>query len=72
MGRYRNETITEWIRRLDLDKIIDQKRLQIYMKARYRDTNTTDEEYRKYKGNIQLMKKDITQHLKNIRKGQGF
>ena len=72
MGRYRNETITEWIRRLDLDKIIDQKRLQIYMKARYRDTNTTDDEYRKYKGNIQLMKKDITQHLKNIKKGQGF
>ncbi|WP_411843231.1 hypothetical protein [Salinicoccus sp. HZC-1] len=65
LGRYHNETITEWIRRLNLEEIIDQKRLGIYMETRYRDTDFTNEDYQKYKENIQLMKKDISEHFKN-------
>lgn len=65
LGRYYNETITEWSRRLELDEIIDKERLKIYMETRYRDMNITDEDYRMYKKNIQLMKKDIAEHLKN-------
>lgn len=65
LGRYHNETITEWIRRLNLEEIIDQERLGIYMETRYRDTDFTNEDYQKYKENIQLMKKDILEHFKS-------
>ncbi|AKG72942.1 DUF4129 domain-containing protein [Salinicoccus halodurans] len=65
LGRYHNETITEWIQRLGLNEIIDKERLSIYMETRYRDAEVTDDEYRRYKENIRSMKKDITTYLKN-------
>ncbi len=65
MGRYHNETIAEWIQRHDLFEIIDKQRLSIYMETRYRDKEVTDEDYRKYKENISLIKDDIKKYIKD-------
>ncbi|MHC0551954.1 hypothetical protein [Salinicoccus sp. CNSTN-B1] len=64
MGRYRNETIEEWIDRLELYTLIDQDRLDTYMETRYRSQDATHKDYMAYKDNIRVMKKAISTHVK--------
>lgn len=64
MGRYHNETINEWIRRLNIDGIVDRNRLKVYMEARYSDTSANENEFNQYEENIQMMKKEIKAYKK--------
>ncbi|MFB9860220.1 hypothetical protein ACFPFV_08395 [Salinicoccus siamensis] len=64
MGRYRNETIEEWIDRLKLDTLIDQEQLDTYMETRYRSQDATPQDYKAYKDNIRMMKKAINNHVR--------
>ncbi|OZT76526.1 hypothetical protein CFN03_11735 [Salinicoccus roseus] len=64
LGRYRNETIEEWIRRCRLEEIVDSDKLEIYRRTRYMDQETSDADYQKYKYAIDHMKQVIMQHMK--------
>ncbi|WP_342388288.1 hypothetical protein [Salinicoccus bachuensis] len=64
LGRYRDETIEEWILRCRLEEIIDSDKLEIYRRTRYMDQDTSDADYRKYKHAIDHMKTAIMRNMK--------
>ena len=68
MGRYQNETIPEWADRLELTDIIDKQRLTTYIETRYSDMKADDRDFRIYKKNIRMMKKEINGYIKEKQK----
>src|SRR5699024_8943025 len=71
MGRYQNETIPEWADRLELTDIIDKQRLTTYIETRYSDMKADDRDFRIYKENIRMMKKEIDEYIKKNKKTCG-
>ncbi|WP_211364916.1 hypothetical protein [Salinicoccus hispanicus] len=67
MGRYRNETIDEWIVRCQLQDIIDSDTLETYRRTRYMSSEVSDQEYKQYRQTIETMKKNISTHIKRRR-----
>lgn len=67
MGRYRNETIDEWIGRCQLEDIIEPDTLETYRRTRYMNREVSDGEYKVYKQTIERMKKEINVYIKNRR-----
>ena len=68
MGRYQSETIPEWADRLELTDIIDKQRLTTYIETRYSDMKADDRDFRIYKENIRMMKKEIDEYIKEKQK----
>ncbi|GAB3067673.1 hypothetical protein ACFOU0_00750 [Salinicoccus sesuvii] len=67
MGRYRNETIDEWISRRQLEDIIDTTTLETYRRTRYMSSEVSEDEYKTYRQAIGRMKKEINTHIKKER-----
>lgn len=58
-GRYKDETISEWIGRLKLDEYVFGEDLEKYRRLRYKDIELTDEEFQEFKDSVSRMKKNI-------------
>jgi hypothetical protein len=59
LGRYYDETIEEWVRRLDLKSIINQRDLNKYQQYRYRDTDLDEAEFLAFKESIDNIKQQL-------------
>ncbi|TVT28174.1 hypothetical protein FO441_07110 [Salinicoccus cyprini] len=67
MGRYRNETIDEWIGRCQLQDIIESSTLETYRRTRYMSKEVPNDEYKVYRQTIEKMKKEIINDIKKRR-----
>lgn len=61
-GRYKDETIHEWLNRLSLGDIIPEEEIQTYIEYRYKDRALNDEEFKTFEDNIKHMKKRLKQN----------
>lgn len=58
-GRYHDETIDEWLSRVNLTEKVDENMIERYKKYRYDSIELTDEEFKEFKQMIDKMKKTL-------------
>lgn len=58
-GRYYDETIDEWLSRVNLKEKIDRSMIEQYKKYRYDSIELTDEEFKEFKQMIDKMKETL-------------
>lgn len=60
LGRYHDETINEWIKRLNLESVIPEEEINNYLQYRYKDTELSDEAFKEFRDNIKIIKKRLS------------
>ncbi len=60
IGRYHNETISDWLKRYDFVDIIDPTDFDTYRKTRYYGERVNEDEFKQFVNRIDTIKTDIT------------
>lgn len=61
LGRYDDETIDDWINRMEFNNIIKPTDFDVYRETRYLSKEVSEEDYRDFKANIERIKKAIAE-----------